>query len=78
MLFFVIKVITHAQLRRCSLPQKDNADLLTQPLYQPAHHIYIFLSAQKSFSAVVHDGDYRHMEPCASLQPGHVFLNVNV
>lgn len=49
MLFFVIKVITHSQLGSCSLPSKDNIDLLTQPLYRPAHHVYILFSTKELF-----------------------------
>lgn len=53
LLFFVIKMIPHTQLGSCFLPQKDNTDLLIQPLYDPAHHTCSFPSAQKSFSDIV-------------------------
>ena len=56
MLFFVIKVITHAQLGSCSLPQQGNTDLLTRPYTtQPIRYTYPCPSARKSIAAVVPD-----------------------
>lgn len=46
-LFFVIEVITHTQLGSCSLPRKDNIDLLAQPLHHPACHVCILFSTKE-------------------------------